>query len=173
MYSFSDCSLPWLKTGSGGTQRVGQVEEGNFILNQRKPVGLKAYQAFVCYAEAGFRLMMKTRSLSHHNKRLKNHLQKAWLEIGRGALWCSEGCFSNSVAALHSSSDSGRMSHQENRGTGLLLVVRFGHALCLDFFLFVCLVGWLFVWIGLFWGWVFGFAFGLVFWLVFGGFFED
>lgn len=76
---------------------------------------------------------MKTWSLSHQNKHFKNHLQKAWLEIGRGALWCSGGCFCNSVAALHSLFDSGRMSSQENRGIRLLLVVGFGHALCLDF----------------------------------------
>lgn len=68
-----------------------------------------------------------------------------------------EGCFSNSVAALHSSSDSGRMSHQENRGTGLLLVVGFGHALCLDFFF-------LFSWLNFCLDW---FVLGLGFWFRF------
>lgn len=42
MCSSSLCSFPWLKSGRGGTLRLGQVEEGIFISNQRNTVALSA-----------------------------------------------------------------------------------------------------------------------------------
>lgn len=56
-----------------------------------------------------------------------------WRWEGRHALWCSEGNFSDSVAAFHGLSDSSRTSQPENRGIRLPLVVGFGYALCLGF----------------------------------------
>lgn len=45
----------------------------------------KPHWASTLDAEAGFRLRMKTQSLSYHGKHFKNHLQKVWLEIGTAA----------------------------------------------------------------------------------------
>lgn len=147
MCSSSLCSSPLLKSERRGTLRLGQVEEGNFISNQRKTVALtsKSQTKLAHFMQKldsdwGWRLDHCPTTINTSKTIYK---RSDWRWEGRHALQRSEGNSSDSVAAFHSLSNSGRTSQQENRGIRPPLVVGFGYALCLGFLF--GLVGWFLV----------------------------
>lgn len=125
--------------------RLQQVEERNLISNQGKQflTAKKPHWVSTFYAEAGFRLRMKTQSLSYHGKYFKNHLQKVWLEIGtakqcstapRGKFLQFSGCFPWLIW-LQQKVPGKEQGNQNSPSRG------FGHAWCLGGVL-LGLIGW-------------------------------
>lgn len=147
----------------GRYSEVGTGWRGNFHFKPKEnscALSQDPDQAFTFYAEAGFRLRMKTWSLSHHDKHFKNHLQKVWLEMGRET--CSEvlrgkflqlnGCFPWLIW-LQQNVPAREQGNQTHAACGV----------------WACLAPWFFLWFA----WLVGFCFvcWLVGWWLFVGFF--
>lgn len=112
---------------------AGWREKFNFKPRKTVPHSQKPHWVSTFYAEAGFRLRMKTQSLSYHGKYFKNHLQKVWLEIGtakqcstapRGKFLQFSGCFPWLIW-LQQKVPGKEQGNQNSPSRG------FGHAWCL------------------------------------------
>lgn len=122
---------------------AGWREKFNFKPRKAVPHSQKPHWVSTFYAEAGFRLRMKTQSLSYHGKYFKNHLQKVWLEIGtakqcstapRGKFLQFSGCFPWLIW-LQQKVPGKEQGNQNSPSRG------FGHAWCLGGVL-LGLIGW-------------------------------
>lgn len=111
--------------------------------------------AFTFYAEAGFRLRMKTSSLSHHDKHFKNHLQKVLTGDGKGDVLCgaqrevSPTQWLLSMAYLTPAERPSKRTRESDScylwGLGMPCALVFSLVCLVGWVLFCLLVGWLVV----------------------------